>query len=80
MWAVWVGLILVLLKAAGIGPFAQWEWWWIFAPLGAAIVWFEGLEKLFGRDRRKIEHDEMEQRRKERLAETFKAMHAPRKR
>lgn len=71
MWALGVGVILVLLKMAEIGPFAQLQWWWILAPLGVAALWFEGLEKLFGRDRRIVEHDIMEQRRKQRVKEMF---------
>jgi small Trp-rich protein len=71
MWAVWIGVIFVALKAANLGPMANWEWWWVLAPLAVAALWFEGLEKLFGRDRRKLEHNEMEQRRKERVKQAF---------
>jgi small Trp-rich protein len=68
---VWIGLIFVILKLMEIGPVAQWSWWWVLAPLCVAFAWFEGLEKLLGFDKRKLEHDEYEKRRKERLAEAF---------
>jgi len=71
MILVWAGVALVLLKILEVGPLADVSWWWILAPLAAAIVWFEWLEKLFGRDRRKVEHLEWEQRRKERVAAQF---------
>ncbi len=71
MILVWAGVALILLKTLEVGPLADLSWWWVLAPLAAALVWFEWLEKLFGRDRRKVEHLEWEQRRKERVAAQF---------
>ncbi len=71
MYLVWLGAILVLLKLLDFGPLIEVSWWWILTPLAAAFVWFEWLEKLFGRDRRKVEHLEWERRRKERVAAEF---------
>lgn len=68
---LWVGLAFLLMKYFEIGPVATWSWWWVLAPLACAILWFEGLERLFGFDRRKLEHAEHEKRRKERLEQTF---------
>jgi len=73
MVLVWLGVILVVLKALDVGPMVEVSWWWTLAPLAGALIWFEWLEKLFGRDRRKVEHLEWEQRRKERVAQQFGA-------
>lgn len=69
MWLVWIGVALLALKALAVGPVAQWSWWWVLSPLAAAIFWFEWFEKLVGRDRRRVEHDEMERRQRERAAQ-----------
>ncbi len=71
MYLVWTGAFLVALKLLQIGPFGELSWWWVFAPLGVALLWFEGLEKVFGLDRRQVEHTEWEKSRKDRVAETF---------
>ncbi|HEY5633359.1 MAG TPA: TIGR04438 family Trp-rich protein [Burkholderiaceae bacterium] len=71
MYLVWFALILVALKATGLGPLDELSWWWVLAPLGLAFVWFEWIEKLVGRDKRRAEHLEWEQRRKERVAQQF---------
>lgn len=71
MWLVWIGAVLIVLKFLEFGPVAAWPWWWILAPLGAAFLWFEGLERLFGRDRRKVEHDELRRLQQQRAEKTF---------
>lgn len=68
---LWIGVVLVLLRYLELGPLAEVSWWWILAPLAAAALWFEVLEKLFGRDRRQVESIEWENRRKERVAQQF---------
>ena len=68
---LWVGLLLVLLKWLEVGPFAGLSWWWVLAPLAAAALWFEGLERVFGRDRRQVDAVEWEQRRKDRVSDLF---------
>ena len=73
MVMVWLGTALILMKWLEVGPVATWSWWWVLAPLAVAFVWFEGLEKVFGRDRRVVEMAEFEQRARERVAQTFKA-------
>jgi small Trp-rich protein len=71
MYLLWIGLACLLLKLFEVGPVGQWSWWWVLAPLGAAAIWFEGLEKLFGRDKRKLEQLETERLRQERIAQQF---------
>ena len=71
MWLLWIGVGLVLLRWLELGPVAGLSWWWVLAPLLVAAMWFEGLEKLFGRDKRQVDAVEWERRRKERVAEAF---------
>lgn len=71
MYLVWLGAILILLKLLDFGLLIEVSWWWILAPLVAAFVWFEWLEKLVGLDRRKVDHLESERRRKERVQAQF---------
>lgn len=44
MWFVAIGVLLLVLNMAGIGPVGAWTWkddWWIMlAPFGLAIVWW----------------------------------------
>lgn len=59
-----VGVLLIVLKMAGVGPVAEWSWWGVLAPfpLAAAWWWFAdgtGLTK-------KREMDKMEERKAER--------------
>ena len=72
MVLVWLGTVLVVMKWLEIGPVAGLSWWWVVAPLALALVWFEGGENLFGRDRRQVEMADFEKRAQERVAQTFK--------
>jgi len=69
---VWLGTALVLMKWLEVGPVANLEWWWVLSPLGVALVWFEGLERLFGRDKRQVEMAEWEKQQKDRIGAAFK--------
>lgn len=40
MYFVLLGLLLLTLKLAGIGPVAQWAWWWVLSPFLAAVLWW----------------------------------------
>jgi small Trp-rich protein len=66
-----VGAILLALKLLEYGPVANWSWWIIIAPLACAVLWFEGLERIFGFDQRKKEHAMHEKIREERLEKAF---------
>ncbi len=68
---LWIGVLVVLLRWLEIGPFATLSWWWALAPLALTAIWFEGLEKLFGRDKRQVDAVEWERRRKDRVAQQF---------
>ena len=41
MWFVVIGVVMLGLKVAAIGPVAQWSWWWIPAPFVAALLWWQ---------------------------------------
>jgi small Trp-rich protein len=62
---------LSALRFFEIGPFAELSWWWIAALFVAAFVWFEYIEKMLGRDKRRA-HDESDAARRKRVASSFK--------
>jgi len=66
-------IIIVLLSALKyfeVGPFASISWWWIAALMAIAFIWFEFLERMLGRDKRKA-HEAIEKTRQERVKKTF---------
>jgi len=72
MYLVWIGVVAVIVKLSGYGPFETLSWWWVVLPLGLAIIWFEWLERLFGRDNRAVEAAEWDAHRKQRVASQFR--------
>jgi small Trp-rich protein len=62
---------LSVLRFFEIGMFAELSWWWIAALFVAAFVWFEYIEKMLGRDKRRA-HDETEEARRKRIASSFR--------
>ncbi len=72
MYLVWLGTALVVLKWLEVEPVGSLSWWWVLAPLAVAFAWFEGIEKLFGRDRRQVEMADFEKQAQERVAHAFK--------
>ena len=40
MYLLGLGLVLLLLKWAGVGPVAGWAWWVVLAPFGLAMLWW----------------------------------------
>ena len=62
---------LSVLRFLEIGVFADLSWWWIGALFAAAFIWFEYIEKMLGRDKRRA-HDESEKARLKRVASTFR--------
>jgi len=66
MWLIWIGVALLLLHLAGIGPFADMKWYWWALPFGLAVIWFEVIERTFGLDRKKG-FDEMDRAKRKRI-------------
>ncbi|MGH6649102.1 TIGR04438 family Trp-rich protein [Aquabacterium sp.] len=44
MWFIVIGVLMLLMNFAGIGPIGQWTWadrWWaMLLPFGLAAVWW----------------------------------------
>jgi small Trp-rich protein len=67
MFFIVVGVLLIVAKLADFGPVAQWSWWIVLAPFGAAALWWafadsSGLTKR--REMDKLEEKKVERRRK----------------
>jgi len=62
---------LSVLRFFEVGPFAGLSWWWIGALFAVAFIWFEYIEKMLGRDKRRA-HDETEEARRKRVASSFR--------
>lgn len=65
MYALGLGLLLVLLKSLEIGPVAAWSWWWVLAPFALAVAWWSWSD-FSGRSARKA-MEKMDQRKQMRL-------------
>jgi len=72
MYALGLGLLLVVLKWLEIGPVAAWSWWWVLAPFGVAVVWWTWSDAS-GRSARKA-MEKMEDRKRERLERQKEAL------
>jgi small Trp-rich protein len=67
MFFIIVGVLLIVAKLAEFGPVAQWSWWIVLAPFGAAALWWAfadstGITKR--REMDKLEDKKVERRRK----------------
>ncbi len=72
MYALGLGLLLVVLKWLEIGPVAAWSWWWVLAPFGVAVVWWTWSDAS-GRSARKA-MEKMEDRKRDRLERQKEAL------
>ncbi len=64
--------VLIPLRYFEVWKFAEMPWWYVFALMGFAFIWFEYIEKIFGWDKKKKDNNVDEQRRKRRVEESFK--------
>ena len=80
MFMVWLGVILIALKLLEVPPVAEWGWLWLLSPFGGRVpvVRASGAARS-GRDRRSVEHIEWEERRRQRIAQTFADPHKGRR-
>ena len=46
MWFVVIGVALLGLKLAAIGPMALLSWWWVPVPFVAALLWWQLADQL----------------------------------
>lgn len=40
MYAVGLGVILMLLKYLDVAPVVNWTWWWVLSPFAVAVAWW----------------------------------------
>ena len=40
MYALLLGVLLLVLKYLEIGPVAAWSWWWVLSPFAVAAAWW----------------------------------------
>ncbi len=58
MWFVAIGVAMLVMNLAGIGPVGEWAWagfgkaWFILVPFGLAVAWW-GWSDASGRTQRK---------------------------
>jgi small Trp-rich protein len=64
MWLMVIGVLLILLKLAGVGPFETLSWWWVLSPFPVAVVWWEFADK--SGYTKKREMDKMDEKKAER--------------
>jgi small Trp-rich protein len=78
MWMLWLGLALLVLKLAEIGPFATLSWWWVVLPFVGSFIWFELFEKRLGLDKKKA-FDELDRAKQERIKKAMEQAKRPRR-
>lgn len=58
MWFVVIGVVMLVMNLAGIGPVGEWTWagfgkaWFVLVPFGLAVAWW-GWSDMSGRTQRK---------------------------
>lgn len=78
MWSVGVGLLLIVLHLAGIGPPAAWNWdvtgdlWKFASPFAIAVVWWTWADRSGYNKRREM--DAIEKRKNDRRAENLTSL------
>ena len=70
MWLIWVGVALLVLHLAKIGPFAEMKWYWWALPFVLALIWFELIERTLGLDRKKS-FDEVDKAKRKRIEQAL---------
>ncbi len=69
MWLIVVGVLLLLMKVAEVGPGADLSWWWVLAPFGLAVLWWEFADKTGYTQRKAM--DRLDERQKARREEAM---------
>jgi small Trp-rich protein len=72
MYAVVIGLLLVLAKYFEFGPFADWSWWVILSPFLVAFLWWQFADSSGWTKQREI--DRIEQKKQERREKALDAL------
>ena len=58
MWFLALGVLLMLLKFAEVGPVAEWAWWQTMIPLGLAVLWWTWADMSGYTKRKRFEREE----------------------
>lgn len=58
MYLLGLGIVLLLLRWAEIGPFATWSWWLVLAPFGLAVLWWAWADNTGYTKRKAAERDQ----------------------
>ncbi|PKO62484.1 MAG: hypothetical protein CVU24_03865 [Betaproteobacteria bacterium HGW-Betaproteobacteria-18] len=74
MYLLGLGLVLLLMKYAALGPVADWSWWWVLSPFALAVVWWAWADNSGYTKRKAMEREE--QRLKGRRDRTKSALDA----
>jgi len=78
MWFVIIGVVLIAMNLAGIGPVAQWNWdftgdvWKFCVPFVLAVIWWAWADKSGLNKRREME--KMDQKRQARREENLASL------
>jgi len=72
MWFLIVGVVLLLLKLAEFGPFADLGWAWVLGPFALAVAWWAFSDSSGLTQRRAME--KLDQRKRERRERDMKAL------
>ena len=67
-----VGMVLLILKIAEIGPVADWSWVWVLLPFGISTVWWAFADSVGITQKRAIR--KMEERKDKRRAAQMEAL------
>ena len=58
MFFVVIGVVLLAMKLGDWGPAAGWDWWWVLAPFGLALAWWQWMDASGMTRRREMQRDE----------------------
>ena len=72
MFFLLVGVVGIALKYFEIGPVADWSWWVVLAPFGAAMLWWWWADKSRYTEQKVME--QMDKRKRERIDKQRDAM------
>ncbi|WP_404303136.1 TIGR04438 family Trp-rich protein [Alicycliphilus denitrificans] len=65
MYALLLGILLILLKYLSVGPVAAWSWWWVLSPFAVALAWWAWADATGYTKRKAME--KMDQRKRDRI-------------
>ncbi|MBS0468017.1 MAG: TIGR04438 family Trp-rich protein [Proteobacteria bacterium] len=72
MYALLLGIFLMLLKYLAIEPVANWSWWWVLSPFAVAVAWWAWADATGYTKRKAME--KMDQRKQDRINRNKEAL------